>query len=138
MDDAKTRDTRVGGAVYQRRAELGLTQEELAAKADVSRVTVDAIENGRTGQTPRRNPSYPKLERALGWPPGRIRAIMTGDDPDERGRENAPFRSGATFYEREAQLDAEEAELTADMGRIARRLQDIRAEKERNRGHRSA
>lgn len=91
--EAKARGTRVGAAIYTRRAELKLTQEELAQHAGVSRVTIDAIENGRTGRSRRKNPSYPKIERALEWQPGSIRAILDGDEPvplDPDGTDTQP------------------------------------------------
>ena len=40
----------VGGEIAARRKTLKLTQTDLARKAGVSRATVDALENGRTGE----------------------------------------------------------------------------------------
>ncbi len=37
----------VGGAVRQRRKELGLSREQLATAAGVSRARIEALENGR-------------------------------------------------------------------------------------------
>jgi HTH-type transcriptional regulator / antitoxin HipB len=39
-----------GAEIAARRKKLGLSQTELARRASVSRATVDALENGRTGE----------------------------------------------------------------------------------------
>jgi transcriptional regulator with XRE-family HTH domain len=40
----------IGSAVAQRRKERGLRQADLAARAEVSRATIDALENGRLAE----------------------------------------------------------------------------------------
>jgi transcriptional regulator with XRE-family HTH domain len=40
----------IGPQIASRRKKLGLSQLELARKASVSRATVDALENGRSGE----------------------------------------------------------------------------------------
>jgi transcriptional regulator with XRE-family HTH domain len=40
----------VGAQIAERRRDLKLSQAELARKAGVSRATLDALENGRTGE----------------------------------------------------------------------------------------
>jgi transcriptional regulator with XRE-family HTH domain len=40
----------IGGKIAQRRKTLQLSQAALARKAGVSRATLDALENGRTGE----------------------------------------------------------------------------------------
>ena len=40
----------VGSQIASRRRALGLSQSVLAQKADVSRATLDALENGRSGE----------------------------------------------------------------------------------------
>jgi transcriptional regulator with XRE-family HTH domain len=40
----------LGAKVAARRRKLGLTQAELARKASISRATLDALENGRSGE----------------------------------------------------------------------------------------
>jgi transcriptional regulator with XRE-family HTH domain len=40
----------IGSDIAARRRKLGLSQAELARKASVSRATLDALENGRTGE----------------------------------------------------------------------------------------
>ncbi|MDG4787118.1 helix-turn-helix domain-containing protein [Micromonospora sp. WMMD1102] len=69
---------RVGLAIAARRAELGLTQGELAARieASVSPRTLTNVETGATAILPRLRPAW---DRALEWPAGTInRAYHTG------------------------------------------------------------
>jgi transcriptional regulator with XRE-family HTH domain len=40
----------LGETIAERRRKLGINQAELARKASVSRATLDALENGRTGE----------------------------------------------------------------------------------------
>ena len=40
----------IGAEIATRRKKLGLSQSELARRASVSRATLDALENGRTGE----------------------------------------------------------------------------------------
>jgi transcriptional regulator with XRE-family HTH domain len=40
----------LGGEIATRRRKLGLSQSEFAQRASVSRATLDALENGRTGE----------------------------------------------------------------------------------------
>jgi len=47
----------LGRAVAERRAELGLTQEQLALRADLHQRWISNVENGH------RNPSYSSLRR---------------------------------------------------------------------------
>lgn len=61
----------IGRAVYDRRVEQGMErQQDLADRAGVHVNTVSRIERG-TPST-RRNPTWPKIETALGWPAGHI------------------------------------------------------------------
>ena len=53
-----------GSAVTERRLELGLTQRDMAALADVSLTTVQALEAGRRAT---RVDSLHRILRALGW-----------------------------------------------------------------------
>ena len=67
----------VGLAVYHRRIELGIeTQQELAERAGVSLNTISRLERGVPSK--RRNPTWAKIERALGWPEGKIAAMVAG------------------------------------------------------------
>lgn len=71
---------RLGNAIEDRRRELKITQAELAAAAGVGRTTIVNLETGRDSlRWPR---SIADVERALGWPAGRARAIASGQfDP---------------------------------------------------------
>lgn len=74
-------------AVMAQRGRLGLTQEELAAKAGISVDTVQAIEHGH--RTTFRTRTKAALEGALGWAPGSIDAIAAGGTPTIDTREPA-------------------------------------------------
>jgi len=67
-DTFRRRRRNAAAAAIARRAELGLTQEELATKAGVAPRTVTYFEAGRWP-----NPhTRARIERALGWPSGEI------------------------------------------------------------------
>lgn len=67
----------VRSAVYRRRLELGIhSQRELARRAGVSFNTVSRLERGVAST--RRNPSWPAIEAALGWPEGHIADMVEG------------------------------------------------------------
>lgn len=68
---------RVSGAVIARRAQLGLTQKELAAKAGVAERTVQNLEGGTQPQPLIRG----KIEKALGWPAGEMMRMAAEPDP---------------------------------------------------------
>ena len=83
---------RVIAAVVARRSELGLTQKELALKAEVAERTIQNLEAGKRPQPLIRG----KIEKALGWPAGEMLRIAGGaarPKPDplakELGKENA-------------------------------------------------
>ena len=52
--------TSIGLTIAEKRRKLGFSQAELARKAGLSRATLDALENGRTGEL-----GYAKLIRLL-------------------------------------------------------------------------
>lgn len=66
----------LGDIAFQRRTELGYTQEEFAKKIGVSVPTIQRIEAGR--EQTRRSPSWPKLEAGYGWGPGYITNFIAG------------------------------------------------------------
>lgn len=72
--------TPAGRAVARRRAELHLTQEDLAEAAGVSRRTIQSLEHGE------RVPLLENLiaiEQALQWPPGKLLSLTeAGQAPD--------------------------------------------------------
>ncbi|MGV7717835.1 helix-turn-helix domain-containing protein [Mycobacterium kansasii] len=69
---------RVGSAVADRRADLGLTQRQLAEKAGVGLNTAALLERGQTFPQAR---NARKLEEALEWPRGALSAIRRGEKP---------------------------------------------------------
>ena len=69
---------RVVDAVIDRRAELGWTQERLAAEADVAVRTIRSLERGEARPQPT---TRGKIERALGWRPGEFRRIEREEPP---------------------------------------------------------
>jgi transcriptional regulator with XRE-family HTH domain len=70
---------RLGEAIRARRAQLGMTQQEVAQGGGPSDVTLSAIEQG----TPRTYHQRTKmaLERALRWRSGAVESILAGEDP---------------------------------------------------------
>jgi transcriptional regulator with XRE-family HTH domain len=71
----------LGRAVAERRAELGLTQEQLALRADLHQRWISNVENGH------RNPSYSSLRRlATGLGLGAAELIARAEriDSDKR------------------------------------------------------
>jgi transcriptional regulator with XRE-family HTH domain len=68
---------RLGDEVRKRRKLLGLTQADVTARGGPSVETLRAIENKRAGRLSRQ--SRRSLERAVGWPPGRIDEILMGE-----------------------------------------------------------
>jgi transcriptional regulator with XRE-family HTH domain len=73
-------DTRhLGRCIRERRNQLQLTQEQMAARAGLNPVTVSLLENGKQG--PPRDGTVVRLEEALDWEPGAIAHILAGGDP---------------------------------------------------------
>jgi transcriptional regulator with XRE-family HTH domain len=69
----------LGKIARRRREELGLTQAEVAGLAGIATQTVHRLEKGV--RPSRYTSSWSKLERALGWLPGSIDAILEGGMP---------------------------------------------------------
>jgi len=69
---------RLADAIVARRDELGLTQAGVAVRAGLSVNTLRSMENrARVG----RRESVRKVEQALGWQEGSVRAILAGGQP---------------------------------------------------------
>lgn len=68
-----------GDQVRARRVELGLTQQEAAARADVGSSTWLLLERGR--QQSFRSLTLAAVARALRWTPDSIDRILRGEDP---------------------------------------------------------
>lgn len=70
---------RLASLARQRRDDLGLTQAELGQLAGTATQTVHRFEQGN--KPTRHSSSWSKIERALGWLPGSIDAILDGGEP---------------------------------------------------------
>lgn len=90
----------LGDIAFQRRTELGLTQDEFARQIGVSVPTVQRIESGR--EQTRRSPSWPKLEAGYGWGPGFITNFISGRVTD------APRAEGDGRFIRTPRPDGDE------------------------------
>lgn len=71
---------RLGQAIKQARLALGLSQEQVAKRAGVSIASVHTVESGKV---PRSRMPYTigPLAHVLGWPPGAVDAVLSGQDP---------------------------------------------------------
>lgn len=90
----------LGDIAFQRRTELGFTQEEFAKRIGVSVPTIQRIESGR--EQTRRSPSWPKLEAGYGWGPGYITNFIAGRVAD------APRADGGGRFIRTPRPDGDE------------------------------
>jgi transcriptional regulator with XRE-family HTH domain len=80
--------TDLAAVVLDRRAELGMTHDDVARAGGPSSPTMTKIENGRG---PISDSTMKRLERALGWVPGSIRAFAkSGELPPLVARSEQP------------------------------------------------
>lgn len=78
--DTDTRDwKRLGHYAQQRREQLGLTQQEVAARGGPSTATLRIIESGVEGSY--RVKTLRQLDVGLGWAPGSSSAVLRGLEP---------------------------------------------------------
>lgn len=78
---------RLAQHIAARRIDLGYdTQAALANAAELSRVTIVDLEGGR--RTSYSRTTIARLERALRWDVGSVRAILNGEGPTERPTPN--------------------------------------------------
>jgi transcriptional regulator with XRE-family HTH domain len=101
-----------GRTIRAARARMGLTQEQFAVRAGMTRVTLSRVENGEevqprtlraameaagldAGPTPARSLSDAELVREFErrWP-GKISEILSGDPPRPRPPEDKPDETG--------------------------------------------
>jgi hypothetical protein len=75
----------LGRLVRERRTELGLTQAEVQSAGGPSPATLYLIETGRHGSY--RPQVLRRLERALGWRAGSVRAVLAGGQPVLEGED---------------------------------------------------
>lgn len=79
---------RLGDAIAHRRYRLGLTQDQVAERAEVSTGTIRHLENGGKG----RMLTLPKIDGALGWVRGAgCVAVLDGEEPQVQGSEIDPL-----------------------------------------------
>lgn len=74
---------RLAGAIRERRLELGLSQQQLADAAGVTRSTIKNLEGARQ-PTSRPPSSIASVVQALGWEPGSGQVILNGGEPTLR------------------------------------------------------
>ena len=97
---------RLAGAIRERRQALGMTQQQLAEAAGVTRTTIKNLEGAR--QPTKRPPaSLPAVEHALGWTLGSARAILDGDKPTPiAGTDASPVSGGEHDFEIDPEVGA--------------------------------
>jgi transcriptional regulator with XRE-family HTH domain len=79
---------RLAQAIRRQRQALGLTQQQLAAAAEVTRSTIKNLEGGRAFT--RLPASLPSVEQALDWKPGSARTVLAGGEPTVASVEPVP------------------------------------------------
>lgn len=85
----------LGRAIANRRAELGMTQQDLATAAGIARPTLGKIERGVNIPRP---VTMGKLDKALGWAPGTARAHAAGE-PAPFDIDGMPVKSSLVLVE---------------------------------------
>lgn len=83
---------RLGAAVAARRAELRLSQEEVAKRGGPSTTTLSKIELGMTDNVSRQ--TLEKLDRGLDREPGWAQRVLSGIDPSDEAADRANALSG--------------------------------------------
>lgn len=83
---------RLADAIQARTTALGWSQQDLVSHSRLSRTTIQKLWGGDTTYAPSRA-TRAAVERALGWSPGSVTAVLAGGDPtiaevvEEGGRE---------------------------------------------------
>ncbi|MFD9834455.1 helix-turn-helix domain-containing protein [[Kitasatospora] papulosa] len=80
---------RLGHALRRARDHQGLTQQELAERADVSSRSVQEAEGGKVPAS-RMPYTLSRIAAALGWPEGAVTAVLDGSPPPGDGWQDAP------------------------------------------------
>lgn len=105
---------RLGAAVRSAREALGLSQEQLAAVAGVSRSTVQGLERGRVPKSEAPS-SLPHIERALGWPAGTALEVAEGAEaPDVNAPKNVSLARPPAMA-RDGMLDRLPAQIREEL-----------------------
>lgn len=95
---------RLGELIQRRRVDLGFTQRDAAAMADVSATTWNLLELGK--QTSYRPLTLAAVERTMRWATGSIAAVLAGSEPTPV--ESAPSTAQVDFNSKIARLSAED------------------------------
>lgn len=71
---------RLGQAIAQARRAQGLSQGELADRANVS---IGSVQSAEAGNVPKARMPYtvPAIAKAVGWPQGAVEAVLGGAEP---------------------------------------------------------
>jgi transcriptional regulator with XRE-family HTH domain len=93
---------RLGEAIKRDRMRLGMTQDDLARAAEISRRSIASLENGR--EASRTPPSLAKVAHVLGWPPERAAAILQGQEELEGPRESVRGHGLVALYPSDRRL----------------------------------
>ena len=106
-------------ALRARMVELGLTQFELASKSGVSTGTITEMLHARPRQRSPR--TMAAVSKALGWPSGRLAAIVQGQREAERG-------PAGISPDAEPDTGAELKAIRDELGRLSRRLDALESQ----------
>lgn len=109
---------RLGDHIAGGRKSLGMDQRQLAAAADVSENTISNYERGRVPSKGLVPTGYGRIERALGWADGSIRAILNGGSPVVAS-EQLPAGDGLARRMADNQIRMNVNDLTRDAERLA-------------------
>jgi transcriptional regulator with XRE-family HTH domain len=121
MDTGRNAE-RLDEAMRQRRVQLGLSWEDIAAAADITSAHLRRI---RTGQYLPRDTTAAKLERAFRWSAGSIDAVLAGGEPTPSPD---PQAAADGDWPNSTQLDVPEADATvviAHWGELSPAMQRI-------------
>lgn len=119
-DDARQSEdwAAVADAVKDRSAERGLTQQELAGKANVSLSTVQELWRG---QPRKRHPrTLAAVSRALGWPDNHLGAVLGREAPTE----GVPQPGQGDLRDELASIKDEMAQLMRRLDALGQRLEE--------------
>lgn len=99
--------TRLGDAIKRRRIARGLTQEQLADKAECAPGTIRNLERGKRG----RLLTLPRIARALGWTEDSYLLVLEGGEPVDEVTPTPPQQNDALRIDRPADMPPEHWDL---------------------------
>lgn len=87
---------KVGDAITDRLAELGMQQKVLSARSDVSTAVIREIQRGKER---RRHPRVlQSLSKALGWQANHLQDVLEGRQPEQQPRGTEALADGLTPF----------------------------------------